>query len=80
MRVIVNRYQTRLELTAHSHAATEMELAQAQQQFVAMVSHEFRTPLAIIDASLQGLKRPEASMPQEVATRHQKINRASRRL
>jgi len=83
MRVIVNRYQTRLELTAQSalsHAAAEMELAQEQQQFVAMVSHEFRTPLAIIDASLQSLKRLEANLPPEVVTRHQKINRASRRL
>ena len=83
MRMIVNRYKARLELTAQSalaHAANEMELAQDQQRFVAMVSHEFRTPLAILDASLQGLKRQESSLPPEVVARHQKINRASQSL
>ncbi|MGH1482401.1 MAG: ATP-binding protein [Geminicoccales bacterium] len=35
----------------------ERELSGLQRQFVAMVSHEFRTPLAIIDGSAQGLLR-----------------------
>jgi signal transduction histidine kinase len=83
MRLIVNRYQARLERMAQSalsHAATEMAIAGEQQQFVAMVSHEFRTPLAIIDISLQGLKRLEGGLQPEVVSRHQKINRASHRL
>jgi signal transduction histidine kinase len=35
----------------------ECETSETQRNFVAMVSHEFRTPLAIIDAVTQGLRR-----------------------
>ncbi len=35
----------------------ERELTTLQRQFVSMVSHEFRTPLAIIDGSTQRLRR-----------------------
>lgn len=35
----------------------EKELSQLQREFVSMTSHEFRTPLAIIDASIQRMVR-----------------------
>jgi signal transduction histidine kinase len=62
------------------HAANETEMAREQQEFVAMVSHEFRTPIAIIDSSLQGLKRHEQGMPEEVTARYGRIRRATLRL
>lgn len=44
----------------------ERELSGLQRQFVSMVSHEFRTPLAIIDAQVQRLTRhPEKITPDK---------------
>ena len=83
VRLAVSRYQERIEAMsaqALRHAEREMELAGEQQQFVAMVSHEFRTPLAIIDTALQSLKRQEADLPPEVASRHRMMHRAGLRL
>lgn len=51
---------------------------QEQRNFIAMVSHEFRTPLAIIDATLQNLLRIEEDTPLQ--TKLQKINRSTERL
>ena len=53
------------DITPHKQAATalrlaldrERELGQLQREFVSMTSHEFRTPLAIIDAAIQRLLR-----------------------
>jgi signal transduction histidine kinase len=81
--LLSSRYQRRIEQMADNaiaNAARETEIARRQREFVAMVSHEFVTPLAIIDSSLQGLKRDETAMPAEVATRWQRIQRASVRL
>lgn len=46
----------------------ERELSGLQRQFVAMVSHEFRTPLAIIDGNAQRLERRKATVTQEKLT------------
>lgn len=81
--LVINRYQKRLEQTTEaiiSSAATEMEHAREQQLFVSMVSHEFRTPLATIDASLQSLQRLVKDAPEDVLSRHRKIRRASEQL
>lgn len=50
-----------------------------QQQTVALVSHELKSPLATIDFVLQNLERVER-LPLTVVARHEKIRRASRRL
>ena len=59
----------------------ERELRMLQRQFVSMVSHEFRTPLAIIDGCTQRLKRRIDSMPREkIDKAHDQIARSVRRL
>ncbi|MGI9490297.1 MAG: sensor histidine kinase [Geminicoccaceae bacterium] len=65
--------QTHAELEGYAEELNqalqkEKELGSLQRQFVSMVSHEFRTPLAIIDGNAQRLQRrkgeavPERSM------------------
>lgn len=79
----VDRYQRRVGLLIDetlAHATRETEMARQQQEFVAMVSHEFRTPLAIIDSGLQGLKRHEHDMTEEISSRFRRIRRATLRL
>ncbi|MEW6677639.1 MAG: sensor histidine kinase [Pseudomonadota bacterium] len=80
---VMQRYLLRIETLAREaveSAARETELARNQQEFVAMVSHEFGTPLAIIDTTLQGLKRDAAGAPVEVRDRLGRLQRASLRL
>ncbi len=77
-------------LAAHRHASLSRQEFQAQQierqalatqrQFVAMLSHEFRTPLAIIDTTIQRLGFAlEVRMP-EFTPRVSKIRRAVARM
>lgn len=54
-------YRDKLELTLQN----ERELSGLQRQFVSMVSHEFRTPLAIIDGNAQRLLRKKTPIPQD---------------
>ncbi len=61
----------------------EKELNELQRQFVAMVSHEFRTPLAIIDSTAQRLSRrasKDALTSQEAIERVNKIRDAVKRM
>lgn len=51
-----------------------------QRNFLAMVSHEFRTPLAIISASSEILDRTVGTHDAETAEELARINRASKRL
>ncbi len=61
--------------------AKERELNALQQQFVAMASHEFRTPLTIIDSAAQRLeRRAEKLRPADVVQRTQKIRTAVKRM
>ncbi|MGI9498585.1 MAG: PAS domain-containing sensor histidine kinase [Geminicoccaceae bacterium] len=61
--------------------AREREINGLQRQFVSMVSHEFRTPLAIIDGNAQRLMRrlPELA-PERTNEALQKVRRSVKRL
>lgn len=56
----------------------EREASTLQKQFIGMVSHEFRTPLAIIDGNAQMIQRLNAG--QEAQTRCKTIRSAVSRL
>jgi PAS domain S-box-containing protein len=59
----------------------EKEINERQRQFVSMVSHEFRTPLAIIDSSAQRLLRnKEHPSPEDIVRRSAKIRAAVMRM
>ncbi|MEM7045923.1 MAG: HAMP domain-containing sensor histidine kinase, partial [Pseudomonadota bacterium] len=55
----------------------ERELNGLQRQFVSMVSHEFRTPLAIIDASAQRIERRLESISRDRIAKGMKAVRRS---
>ncbi|WP_201492784.1 sensor histidine kinase [Rubrivivax sp. A210] len=62
-------------------ALRELRQAEAdQRQLLAMASHEFRTPAAMIKASLDSLALVQHTAPPEVATRLHNIRAASQRL
>lgn len=59
----------------------ELELSGLQRQFVSMVCHEFRTPLAIIDGNAQQVsRRPEKITPDRLMEKIGKIRTAVVRL
>lgn len=59
---------------------TEREASFHQRQFMGMVSHEFRTPLAIIAGTLENLCSLEEQPDSPRGSRYQKIQRATERL
>jgi signal transduction histidine kinase len=58
----------------------EQESSALQKQFIGMVSHEFRTPLAIIDGHVQMIERQEKLDPENVKARCKTIRSAVSRL
>ncbi len=61
--------------------AQEQRLASLQRNFVSMASHEFRTPLTIIDGHARRLDKIKASVPPaEIGERAGKIRRAVLRM
>jgi len=58
----------------------EREASFNQRQFMGTVSHEFRTPLAIISAVLENLRLSECEADSPRLARYQKIERAGERL
>ena len=65
---------------AELDAANEREAHADQGRFVAMLSHELKTPLAVIDGAAQVLERVDRSNDPDVARRHQRIRRAVGRI
>ena len=65
---------------AASTLAAERRVRAEQAEFVDMVSHEFRTPLAIIDTTTQMLRLTQRNAPPEVLHRLGKIEHAADRL
>jgi signal transduction histidine kinase len=77
------------DITAYKQAAQalqsaldrERETTNAYRSFVSMVSHQFRTPLAILDSSAQRiLRRGQNLTPDELTSRVQRIRNATSRL
>ncbi|WP_112663561.1 sensor histidine kinase [Microvirga flavescens] len=77
------------DISGYKHAATalqsaldrERETTSAYRSFVSMVSHQFRTPLAILDSSAQRLIRRGTNVTHdEIVTRAQRIRNATGRL
>lgn len=72
-----------LQMTARAEAALrhEREVSRLHRAFTAVVSHQFRTPLSIIDASAQRMLRRGGAMSQEeIVNRVTKIRNACQRL
>lgn len=77
--VVVRGHRT----TARAEAALahEREVSRLHRAFTSVVSHQFRTPLSIIDASSQRMLRRGAAMSlEEITTRVTKIRNACQRL
>jgi signal transduction histidine kinase len=72
--------RTELQAQLRTALATEREAMHAQRQFVAMVSHEFRTPLAIIDATAQRILLQHGTEADTLSAPLGKIRRAVLRL
>jgi signal transduction histidine kinase len=72
--------RTELQSQLRAALATEREARSAQRQFVAMVSHEFRTPLAIIDATAQRILLQHRTEADTLTGPLGKIRRAVQRL
>ncbi|MBN3816641.1 sensor histidine kinase [Paraburkholderia sp. Se-20369] len=60
--------------------ATERRAQDEQRQFLATVSHELRSPLAVIDATAQNLSLDDSHIDPLTSARYQKILRATQRL
>ena len=67
-------------LAAELDVAREREALAEQGRFIAMLSHELKTPLAVIDGAAQALKRIDRSNNPEVQRRHERIRRGVSRI
>ncbi|PXA98119.1 hypothetical protein DMC47_10325 [Nostoc sp. 3335mG] len=68
-------------INAESALERERQVSRLHRAFISIVSHQFRTPLAIIDASAQRMMRRGPEMDrEEINTRAEKIRAACLRL
>jgi signal transduction histidine kinase len=65
---------------AETEGAQERQGREDQQHLLSMIAHEFRTPISIVDASLQSLRLLDENAPVERQSRHDRISRAVARL
>ncbi|MBN9410440.1 MAG: sensor histidine kinase [Burkholderiales bacterium] len=72
--------RTVLEQQLRAALDTEKQALAQQRRFVAMVSHEFRTPLAVIHAATQSLGLMPGADEPRIRERVDKIGRAAGRL
>ena len=80
IRTLADRFRVAGEEIADA-LRQERELTAQQRQFVSMVSHEFRTPLAIIDGNAQSIERNRKRMNDEqIDSKVKKTRNAVRRL
>lgn len=76
-----NEYIKQQQLELKKQLEHERKVSELYRSFGAMVSHQFRTPLAIIDASMQRLIRAAGRMtPSQVVDRATKVKAATERL
>ena len=62
------------EQRAQMSLLREQEIREAYRNFVALISHQFRTPLSVIDSSMQRILRSGPSMAHgEIAERAQRV-------
>jgi signal transduction histidine kinase len=75
----IGRLQTE-RLRAREESAFATKRAEEQRSFVAMLSHEFRTPLASIDSAAQMIELSGAVEAPSVLTRLQRIRNTTRKM
>ena len=80
---ILNEAEQKARL-AHQEAEWERQQRQSNEMFMAMFSHEVRTPLTVIDAAAQAMQRLErkagASEGKQLSTRYQRIRQSVKRI
>lgn len=80
-RVRETEWAKRQALQLQSQLEAERQVSELHRNFGAMVSHQFRTPLAIIDASMQRILRQSDQIDRnQLVRRVQKVRRATARL
>ncbi|MDP2794948.1 MAG: sensor histidine kinase [Sulfurisoma sp.] len=65
---------------AESRAEAESAAQREHRQFVAMLTHELRTPLSVIDGAVQSLEYLHQPENEEVRLRHRRIRRSVGRI
>ena len=70
----------RQRLAAEAEVAQERARRGDQTRFMAMIAHELRTPISIVDAALQSLKALDPDHDAQRSKRYARISRAVQRL